>query len=78
MERNTEVAASSRDQALFIPAAMHEESQGGPHNTKEDLTSLRKHEWSPRLTGNSRGTLIFPPQLHANDEILACRLQEAL
>ena len=78
MERNTEVPALSLDEALFIPAAMREESQGGPHNAKGDLNSLRKHEQSPRSTGNSKGTLSFPPQLHANDEIQACLLEEAL
>ena len=57
---------------------MREESQGGPHNAKGDLNSLRKHEQSPRSTGNSKGTLSFPPQLHANDEIQACLLEEAL
>ena len=57
---------------------MHKESRGGPRNVKGDLTSLRKHERSPRSTGNSRGTLSFPPQLQANDKILACTLEEAL
>ena len=33
---------------------------------------------SPRLTGNSRGTLSFPPQLHTTQEILPCTLEEAL
>ena len=32
----------------------------------------------PRLTSESRGTLSFPPQLHANHEILPCMLEEAL
>jgi hypothetical protein len=78
MERKTEVPTSSRDEALFILSVMHEESRGGARNAKEDLSSLRKHEQSPRSTNNSRRTLIFPPQLHANYEILTCMLEEAL
>ena len=78
MQRNTEVPPSLRDEALFIPPVMREESQGGPCNAKGDLTSLRKHEWSPRSKGNWRGTLSFQPQLHPTDEILACKLNEAL
>ena len=78
MGRNTEVHALSPDEALFIPAAMREESRGGPHKAKGDLTSLRKQKRYPRSTGNSRGTLSIPPQLHANDEIHACTLKEAL
>ena len=78
MERSTEVPTSSRDEALFILSVMHEESRGGARNAKEDLSSLRKHEQSPRSTNNSRRTLIFPPQLHANYEILACMREEAL
>ena len=78
MERKPEVPASTRDEALFIPAMMHEESRGVPSNDKGHLTSLRRHEWSPRLTCNLRGTLHFPPQLTANYEILPCMLQEAL
>ena len=75
MERNAEVPASSRDEALFFPAAMREEPRGGPRNAKEDLTSLRKHESSPRSTGNSRGTLSFLPQVHTHHEILPCYLR---
>ena len=78
MERNPEVPASTRDEALFIPAGMPKESRGGPRNTKGDLTSLRRHEWSPRSTRNLRRTQSFPPQLHANYEILPCTLEEAL
>ena len=78
MERKPEVPASTRDEALFIRAAMREESQGAPRNDKGDLTSLRRHERSPRVTRNSRGTLRFPPQLKANYEILPCTLEEAL
>ena len=44
MERNTEIHASTRDEALLIPAAMHEESWGAPRNGKGDLTSLRRYE----------------------------------
>ena len=53
MENNAEVPASSRDEALFFPAAMCEEPRGGPRNAKEDLTSLRKHKPSdcPALPG---------------------------
>ena len=29
-------------------------------------------------TRNSRGTISFPPQIHANHEILHCRLEECL
>ena len=78
MGRNTEVPNSSRDEVLFIPAGMHEESRGGPHKVKGDLTSLREKKRYPRSTGNSRGTLSILPQLHANNEILACTLKEAL
>ena len=78
MERKPEVPASTGDEALFIPAAMHEESLGAPLNDKGDLTSLRRHGQSPRSTRNSRGTLRFPPQLKANYEILPCTLEEAL
>ena len=45
MERNPEVPISTQDEALFIPAAMCEQSQGAPPNAKGDLTSLRRHEW---------------------------------
>ena len=38
MERNPEVPASTRDEALFILAALCEESRGVPHNAKGDLT----------------------------------------
>ena len=78
MERKPEVPASTRYEALFIPAVIREESQGAPRNDKGDLTSPRRHEWSPRSTSNSRGTLRFPPQLKANYEILPCRREEAL
>ena len=33
---------------------------------------------SPRMTRNSRGILSYPPQLHANYEILPCTLEEAI
>ena len=78
MERNLEVPTSTRDEALFIPAVMREESRGAPRNDKGDLTSLRRQERSPRSTRKSRGTLRFPPQLKANYEILPCTLEEAL
>ena len=78
MERNPEVPASIRDEAVFIPAAMHEESREDPRNSKGDLTSLRRHERSPRTTRNSRGTLRFPPQFQANYDILPCTLEEDL
>ena len=78
MERNPEVPTSTRDEALFIPAAMHEESRGAPRNAKGDLTSLRRHERSPRSTRNSGGTLSIPPQLHTIYEIIPCTLEEAL
>ena len=78
MVRNTEVSASTRDEALLIPAATQEESRGPPSNSKADLISLRKHEWSPRLTCNSRGTLGFPQQLHKNHEIFPSMRDEAL
>ena len=66
MERKPEVPASTGDEALFIPAAMHEESQCDPRNAKGHLTTLRRHEWSPRSTRNSRGTLSLLPQFQAN------------
>ena len=56
MERKPEIPASNRDESLFIPAAMHEESRGAPRSDKGDLTSLRRHERSPRSKRNSRGT----------------------
>ena len=49
MERNPEVPATIGDEALFIPAVMHEQSRGAPPNTKGDLTSLRRHEWVPQV-----------------------------
>ena len=49
MEMNPEVLASTRDEALFIPAATGEESQGAPRNSKADLTSLRKQERVPQI-----------------------------
>ena len=42
MERNTEVPASTRGEALFKPAALCKESRGAPGNAKGDLTSLRR------------------------------------
>ena len=78
MERNPEVPTSTRDEAAFIPAAMFEESLGDPLNAKGDLTFLRRNERVPQVTRNSRGMLSFPPQLHANHEILPCMLEEAL
>ena len=33
---------------------------------------------SPRSTENSKETLKFPPEVHANHEILHCTLEEAL
>ena len=78
MQRNPDVPTSALDEALFTPVVMREESRGAPRNTKGDLTSLRRHEWSPKSTHNSRGTLSFPPQLHANYEILPFTLEGAL
>ena len=49
MERIAEVPASTRDEALFIPAVMRDESRGAPRNSKADLTSLRKHERVPQV-----------------------------
>ena len=49
MERNPEIHASTRDEGLFIPAAMPEVSQGASRNAKGDLTSLRRHEWVPQV-----------------------------
>ena len=78
MERNHEVPASTRDAALFIPETMPKESRGAPRNAKGNLTSLTRHEQSPRSTCNWRGTLSFPPQLHTNYEILPCTLEEVI
>ena len=78
MERKPEVPASTRDEALFIPAVIREESRGDPRNDKGDLTSLRRHGQSPRSTRNSRGTLSFPPQLQANYKIIPFMLEEAI
>ena len=72
------VPDSTRDEALFIPAVMHEESLGAPHNTKGDLTSMRRHQWSPRSTRNSIRTLSFGQQFQENYEILPCMPEEAL
>ena len=44
-KKNDEIPPSSRDEALFIHAAKHEEYRGPPRNTKGDLTSLRRHVW---------------------------------
>ena len=71
MERSPEVPASTQDEALFILSVMSEESLGAPRNAKGDLTSLRRHERSPRLTRNSRGILVFLPQL-------ICKLQNSV
>ena len=49
MEKNPEVPASTRDEVLFIPAGMHEESRGAPPNAKQDLTSLRIHKQVPQV-----------------------------
>ena len=78
MERYPEVPTSTRDEALFILAVMQEESRGAPCNDKGALTSLRRHERSPKSTGSSSETLSFPRQLQANYKILPCTLEEAL
>ena len=78
MERKPEVPASTRDEALFIHAAMREESRGAPRNDKGDLAFVRRHERSPKSKRNSRGTLLFPPQLKANYEIIPFMLEEAI
>ena len=49
MERNPEVSASTRDEALFLPAAMREDYQGAPRNAKGNLTSLTRHERVPQV-----------------------------
>ena len=66
VKKSPVLPASTLDEALFIPAVMREESRGAPHKNKEDLTSLRRHEQSPRSTRKSRRTLRFLPQLKAN------------
>ena len=48
-ERKTEVSASTRDEALFIPAAKHEEYRFSTHNAKGDLDTLRRHERVPQV-----------------------------
>ena len=63
MERNHEVRTSTRDEALFIRAAMQEESRGAPRNSKADLTSLRKHERVPQV----------PTQLERNPKLPATK-----
>ena len=78
MKKNLQVPASTRDEALFIPVVMSEESRGAPRNAKRDLTTLSRHEQFPRSTCNSRGTLSFLQQLHTTHEILPCTLEEAL
>ena len=79
MERNTEVPISTRDEALFIPEAMHEESRGGPRNAKGDLTSLRRHERVPQvpiqLERNPKLPSTTPKKNH---EILPSTQDEAL
>jgi len=77
MERNPEVPASTQDDALFIPAVMREQILGAPPDAKGVLTSLRRHERSPRSTPNSRGTLSLPIQLYTTHKILPCTLEEA-
>jgi len=62
----------------YHPCSNAQGSQGTPYNAIGDLTSLRRHEQSPRLTHNSRGTLSFTIKLHANYEILHCTVEEAL
>ena len=49
MERNPDFPTSTRDEVLFIPVAIHEESQSAPSNVKGDLTSLRRHEQVPQV-----------------------------
>ena len=66
VKKSPVLPASTLDEALVIPAVMREESRGAPHKNKEDLTSLRRHEQSPRSTRKSRRTLRFLPQLKAN------------
>ena len=77
MERNTEVPASTRDEALFNPATLHEESRGAPRNTKGDLTSLRRCEQVPQVDTQLERNPKLPPQLQANHKILTCMLEEA-
>ena len=78
MERNPEVPASTRDEALFIPAVMCEKSQCDPRNAKADLTSLRRHKRVPQVDTQLERNPKLQPQLLANHEILLCLLQEAL
>ena len=75
MERKPEVPASTRNEALFIPAVIREESQGAPRNDKGDLTSPRRHEWSPRSTSNWRGTLRLPPHSRQTTKFSPARLR---
>ena len=77
MERNPEVPASTRDGALFIAAAMHDESRGAPHNTKGDVTSLRRHEQVPQFDTQLERNLKLPATTPANHEIIPCMLEEA-
>ena len=50
----------TRDEALFIPAALLEESRGAPRNLKADLTSLRKHQWVPHVSTQLERTPKLP------------------
>ena len=65
-----EVPASTRDEALFIPEAMREESQNDPRNAKGDLTSLRRHERVPQVDTQ----LEWNPKLHAKTSMQPTKL----
>ena len=66
MERIPEMPSSTQDEALFIPAVIGQESRSAPHNSKADLTSLRKHDRVPQI----------PTQLERNPKLTATTPQK--
>ena len=75
MERNPEVSASTRDEALFIPAALHKESRVAPLNDKGDLNSLRRQEPFPQVKMQLEGNPKLPtttPRKPRNSPLHAC------
>ena len=79
LEKHHEIPASMWYEAWF-PAleSLLKSNPGLPPQSKGDLTSLSKHKRLPEIPrGNSRGTLIFPPQLEKNHEIPPSMWDEA-
>ena len=78
VERNLEVPASTRDEALSIPAALHEETRGAPHNAKGALTSLRRHERVPQDGTQLERNPELPATTPSKSRKFPCILEEAL